>query len=385
MKKARPCRIAIVNRFAPPDGAPTATAAASLALELAAVLPHAEITLHASRASYGPSWTTDAAPNIPTRRVPSLYSGKWQPARLAASLFEGWLLARQASRAADIVISLTDPPLLSFWIGPACRRHGRRWIEWTLDRYPDFFPATGLASEENLLYRQLSQRDAELQPDAVIGLGVGQLNHLATRRRSLPPALIVPVGLVPPVSPAPPPDTNSRLTLVYAGTLGEAHDPAALTALIARADPARFHFALAVSGQHAAGLRRRLSGHPAVSWHDHLSNTDLAAAAAHIVTLSSRATHLSVPSKAVTAVCLGRPFLFCGAPEADTWRDLGAAGWLIPQTTPDAVEAAIDEALSALANPETRQARAATARALAVTLHRARSDAVANLAAMITA
>lgn len=389
VSEARPCRIAIVNRFAPPDGAPTATAAAGLARDLATALPGAEITLYASCARYGRGNAPDGAPEWPTRRVASLYSGTWPPARLAASLLEGWRLARLAAREADVVISLTDPPLLSLWLGPACRRRGRRWIEWTLDRYPDFFAATGLAGAGNPLYRLLVRRDAGLRPDAVIGLGAAQLEHLAIRRGPLPPALIVPVGLVWPVEPAPPapdPDPDTPLTLVYAGTLGEAHDPAALAAIVARADPARFRFAFAVSGRHAAGLRQRLAGHPAVGWHDRLADCDLAAAAAHLVSLSSRATHLSVPSKAVTAICLGRPFLFCGRADADTWRDLGTAGWLVPPAAdgPPA-PAAIDAALSALADPEERAARAAAARTLATALHRARSEAVATLAAMITA
>ncbi|MEI7610086.1 MAG: hypothetical protein WCJ64_22105 [Rhodospirillaceae bacterium] len=45
MMAALPLRIAILNRFAPPDGAPTARAVAELAHDLAAALPQAEITL----------------------------------------------------------------------------------------------------------------------------------------------------------------------------------------------------------------------------------------------------------------------------------------------------------------------------------------------------
>ncbi len=411
---APPLRIAILNRFAPPDGAPTATAAAELARDLAAALPRAEITLYASSANYRPGTAPQAGPaaepDWPTRRVASLYAGRWPPARLIASLLEGWALARRAAREADVVISLTDPPLLSLWVGPACRRWNRRWIEWTLDRYPEFFAAAGLVSERHPLYRLLVRRDARLRPDAVIGLGAGQLAHLAARRGTLPPSVILPVGLtshhsdeampstptpaaVPPMGPPPPhpgdippqaPD--APLTLVYAGNLGEAHDPAALAAIVGRADPARFRFAFAVSGRHADRLRRDLAGHPAVSWHERLTTADLAGAAAHLVSLSGRATHLSVPSKAVTAVCLGRPFLFTGSAEADTWRDLGAAGWLIAERSDGTLPpAAIDAALAALADPAGRVARAAAARALAAGLQRRRSEALATLAAIITA
>ncbi len=384
----RPLRIAILNRFAPPDGAPTAIAAAELARDLAAALPRAEIALYASRASYGAAPV--AGPDFPTHRVASLYAGKWPPARLIASLLEGRALASRAAREADLVISLTDPPLLSLWTAAACRRWNRRWIEWTHDRYPEFFAAAGLVSERHPLYRLLARRDAGLRPDAVIGLGAGQLAHLAARRGPLPPALILPVGLTPlPAGPppfVPPPAPDTPLTLAYAGNLGEAHDPAALAAIVGRADPARFRFDFAVSGRHAAGLRRRLDSHPAVRWHERLATADLAAAAAHLVSLSRRATHLCVPSKAVSAICLGRPLLFAGSAEADIWRDLGAAGWLIAER-PDGTfsPAAIDAALAALADPAERERRAAAARGLATALHRRRAEAVAALAAIITA
>ncbi|MEI7608775.1 MAG: hypothetical protein WCJ64_15465 [Rhodospirillaceae bacterium] len=387
MMAALPLRIAILNRFAPPDGAPTARAAAELARDLAAALPRAEITLYASEARYASDPAPPAEPDWPTRRVPSLYAGKWPPARLLASLIEGHALARLAAREADVVISLTDPPLLSLWAGPACRRRGRRWIEWSLDRYPDFFAAAGLVGEGNPLYRLLVRRDAALRPDAVIGLGAGQLHHLAGRRGPLPPAVILPVGLVPPpTEPAPEPDPGSPLTLVYAGTLGEAHGPEPLAALVGRADPARFRFLFAARGRHAAGLRRRLAGHPAVSWRDRLATADLARADAHLVSLSPRALHLSVPSKAVSAVALGRPFLFAGPAEADSWRELGEAGWLIPHRSGGLADAAaIDAALSGLADPAARSARAAAARRLARELQERRTGAISALAAMIAA
>jgi hypothetical protein len=393
LRAEAPLTIAVVNRFAPPDGAPTAAAAAALARELAAALPHARIILFASRAAYRPGGAPSVGvipAGVTVERVASLYDGRWLPLRLAASLLEGWALARRAARAAEVVISLTDPPLLSLWVGPACRRRGRRWIEWTLDRYPDFFAAAGLGRAEcwllGPLLRWLARRDARLRPEAVIGLGPGQLAHLAAARGDRPPTLVLPVGLEPP-PPCPASgdaDSNAPLTLAYAGTLGAAHDPAALVALVERADPARFRFLFAVTGRHAAALRRRLAGHPAVVWREHLERAELVAAAAHVVTLSGPATHLCVPSKAVTAMALGRPLLFAGRAAADTWQQLGAAGWLIPVQPGGGYRPAdIDAALAALADPAARAGRAAAARDVAATLIRQRQASIERLAALI--
>jgi len=368
----RPLDIAVVNRFAPPDGAPTAAAAAALAEALAAALPSSRVTLFASRAAYRPG---ERDTTLPVARIPSLYGGKWPPGRLATSLLEGRWLARRAAAAADVVISLTDPPLLSLWTGPACRRRGRRWIEWTLDRYPEFFAAAGLVRAEHPLFRWLVRRDGALRPDAVIGLGAGQLRQLESRRGPLPPAVILPVGLCPPCPAGPEP--GAPPTLVYAGTLGEAHDPAMVAAIAGRAAAAGIRVTLAASGRRAPELRRLLAGDPAVRWQDRLSEAELARADVHLVSLAGAAAHLSVPSKAVTAVCLGRPFLFAGPAEADTWQELGAAGWLV------AGPAGIDPALAGLADPVARATRAAAARSLAAALHHRRDRAVATLAALI--
>jgi hypothetical protein len=199
--------------------------------------------------------------------------------------------------------------------------------------------------------------------------------------------LVLPVGLCPP--PAAPTraadateadETNARpLTLVYAGTLGVAHDPALLTALAARLEPHRLRLTLALSGCQASALRRSLAGHPAIDWRTHLTLAELSEADGHLVSLAAPATHLCVPSKAVTAVCLGRPFLFAGCPEADTWQTLGAAGWLIPPGCENELEAA----LLSFRSPQERARRAAAARSLAVALHRQERESLNTLATLI--
>ncbi|MEI7610084.1 MAG: hypothetical protein WCJ64_22095 [Rhodospirillaceae bacterium] len=88
----------------------------------------------------------------------------------------------------------------------------------------------------------------------------------------------------------------------------------------------------------------------------------------------------------MSAVALGRPFLFAGPAEADSWRELGEAGWLIPHRSGGLADAAaIDAALSGLADPAARSARAAAARRLARELQERRTGAISALAAMIAA
>jgi hypothetical protein len=379
-----PVTIALVNRFAPPDPAPTATAAWELAVALADRLPGARFLLQASRARYGPeAGPAPCHPRIRIERIPSLYHGRALPGRLAASLLEGWWLARRAARAADLVISLTDPPLLPAWVGAACQRRHRRWIEWSMDLYPEFFAAAGLLSATGRPYRRLETWSRRHPPDLLLCLGPGQ------RQRRPPgiPSLVLPVGL-------PAEDTAGaalrtggaadRLTLGYAGTVGDGHGVAALAALAEALDPARFRLVLAVRGGRAEELRRRLGERPGIEWRARLSWAELAALEVHVVSLAPAATGLCVPSKAVTAIGLGRPLLFLGDPGSDTWQTLGAAGWLVPWTT-EAVphRPALEQALAELADPGPRARRADAALALAERLRAERTETLRHLAARI--
>ncbi|MBI1320955.1 MAG: hypothetical protein GC168_18670 [Candidatus Hydrogenedens sp.] len=378
-------KIGVINRFYPPDPAPTGLAAAELVGFLCQRLPAASLTVYATKARYAPGCAevTDGAARVV--RLPSLYDGKASLPRLAASLFEGRALARRATKDCDLVIALTDPPLLPLWVGAAVRRYRRRWIEWTMDLYPAFLVAAGVVGASQPFYRHLDRQARRLRPNYMICLGVGQRHWLENHRGVEVPTTLLPSGICP-VPPRRAEENPGRLTIVCAGNYGAAHPVRALVELIERADPARFYFVLALHGSRSADLRRRLDGHPAVEWRERLSPEDLAAAAAHFVCLAGAATHLCVPSKAVTAVCLGRPFLFAGSPEGDSWQRLGPAGWLIPERPDGSYRAAdIDAALAGLADPEERAAKAAAARFLAARLNETQASAFETIAAWIEA
>jgi hypothetical protein len=383
---AGPLRIAVVNRFAPPDAAITGRAAQELAQALQAALPAAEVRLYATTATYDGSETAPAPEStVPIHRVPGS-EGRAGLARLKASLQDGRRLAGAATRWANVVISLTDPPLLSFWLGAARLRRTFRWAEWTMDLYPEAFAAAGLVRDGHPLLQAIRRVLAVRRPDLYVALGAQQREAVLAWRRAKEPAYLLPCGIVPlgearsPV-PAWKAAAGGRTVLAYAGNVGEAHCVEGLIRLARMADPARFALVLALYGSGAEAVRARLQDAPHVTWAERLGHDELLHADVHLASLRPEWSHVCVPSKAVSSICLGRPVLFVGAPESDVWHLTHRAGWCVTALPGgDADPDELARALAEIAEPELLARRTATARLRGDALRRLKAGTLEQLA-----
>lgn len=387
----RGLRIAVVNRFAPPDAAVTGRAALGLAQALRAALPRAVVRLYATTATYdapaAPApGTTALASGVEIHRVAGREGDGRGLARLVAGLRDGQRLARVAAAWADVVISLTDPPLLAVWLAAARLRRPFRWAEWTMDLYPEAFAAAGLVRAQSPLLRALRRVLAAGRPDLYLALGAQQREAVLARRAAgATPAFLLPCGVVPAgTAPGPVPAwkraAGGRAVLAYAGNLGAAHGGAGLVRLVRLADPARFAFVLALHGSGADAVRARLADAPHVAFVPRLEHAELLHADVHIASLRPEWSHVCVPSKAVSSLCLGRPVLFMGGPESDIWHLVHRAGWCVPALPGgDADAAALARALDEIADPELLARRTATARLRGEALRRLEQGTVREL------
>ena len=363
-------KIAVINRFAPPEPAITGTSALELAEVLQGALPHATVRVFATTGNYGSGvrGSTSCETTVDVRRLKSA-PGKLGLARLQASLLDGWRLANAATTWANVVISLTDPPLLALWLGAARLRRRFRWAEWTMDIFPEAFAAAGIVDAKSLLVRGLRQQLSLSRPDLYITLGARQRDALLVWRKANEPSLILPCGIVPPIeaqTPIPLWKANEQRTiLAYAGNIGEAHCATALVQLVRLADPARFAFVMALYGAQAEYVQTALANEPHVIWTQHLNHAELVHADVHVASLRANWSHLCVPSKAVSSICLGRPVLFIGARNSDIWDLAHGAGWCIPVSGKnDADPKTLHRALLEISDPSilTRHKRNASMR-----------------------
>jgi hypothetical protein len=299
-------------------------------------------------------------------------------------------MAREASAWADVIVSLTDPPLLGVWIGWQRARAGRpiRWIEWTMDLFPEAFAAAKLVGKNNPLYRLIAASQRKHASDAYICLGEAQSKTLLQLRGISRPTVVLPCGIVEaPTKAGSIPSwrqREDRVVIAYAGNLGEAHCPYFLPALVEAADPRRFAFLFSIYGTHAEVVRRQLRDRKNIIWMDRVSHAELIHADVHAASLHSDWTHVCVPSKAVTTVCLARPLLFAGDLESDTAAMLGPASWTLPvprdgRYDRDMIRAILEE----IANPEKRSSKTHEAGLLAETLKVQKSKALADIGDLI--
>ncbi len=168
----------------------------------------------------------------------------------------------------------------------------------------------------------------------------------------------------------------------YVGNIGEANCPDAIARVIDLAPRDRFRFTIAASGAGAKALEARIGTRANVTLRDYLDEAGLATLDVHFVSLRDEWAHVSVPSKAITAVMTGSPFLYAGPEDSDTWGMLGVAGWRLPADGGGDVE--IQQCLNAIGDAAQRRSKQENAVRLARELIAMRDDALDRLCGVLS-
>jgi hypothetical protein len=357
--------IAVVNQYYPPDKASTGWLAQELVEELRAALPDWRVRVIATDATYrGGVEGDNAKEETDIIRLPSGNRLDNKLRRLIGSLQEGRRLANVATREADVVISMTNPPLVNIWMGHYARKRGRKYVEWTLDLFPEAFSSAGLISEKNPIYRYFLKRYSRNFPDFNLFLGPMQRDFVMGKHRKVGESAIVTCGIKRYQANGEPAwrmEHADKIVLGYIGNMGEAHSSDSLIRLVERADPERFRFLFSMYGAKVERVREALGNHPAVIWTEGLPDGDLPWLDAQIVSLLPEWTHVCVPSKGVSAICAGNPMVYIGVEQADIYQFFKEASWLVREDGA-VMDSDIDRVLAELRNSELLKAKkAATA------------------------
>lgn len=377
-------KIAVVNRYYPPSPASTGDLAHELVHQLQDEMPDYEIFVVTTDAPYKGGWREEL--NITERVVKSkaIYTGTNSVLRFIAGFLEGRAMARIAFDQADAVISMTNPPLINYWMGKLARHSGKKYIEWTLDVFPVAFEKAGYVSNSNPIYRYFMKKVGEYAPDFNLFLGEGQRHFVHSSFGYSNDYSLLPCGIKDtPSGPIPhwKALTDEKVVLGYVGNLGEAHSPDDLIKLVQAADPAQFHFVFSMYGAKVEVVRQALSGHRNISWLENIPDSDLTHMDAHIVTLLSDWTHISVPSKAVSAICMGKPILFMGQSDSDNWQMFSDAGWII--RSEDMTDDEISEVLNDISVEASRNHRINNAKQIARDLKLLQKSTIQHLSTWI--
>lgn len=346
-------KVTIVNRYYPPNQSITGDSAAELASFLMNEAGF-DVNVISINASYkGKTHSSDIAGN--THLIQSFYNGKSKILRFFANFFEGYKLIKKAIKIrSDIIICLTDPPLVNFWAGIICKKHKTPWILWSMDVYPEAFISAGLISNNNFVYNYLLKKVNKNTPNFLIALGEVQKQYLFNKFNKEIENTILPCGIHSTKKSIKKPKwrkDDEKIYFAYAGNLGEAHSDRFLSSFISLMDKEKHQLILSVYGAKSSKILSQSKNKDYITLIDRLNKPDFPYIDVHIVSLLPKWTNVCVPSKAVSAICSESTMLFNGIRNSDTAEMFGDASWIIDFNNDINVE---EEELSSFFNSITK-------------------------------
>ena len=259
---------------------------------------------------------------------------------LSFYLTVGWHLRRLA-RADDVVVAMTDPPLLSVLVYWALTGRPVRVVNWLQDLYPEVATALGVGALGGRLGAWLRQVRNRSLRHATLNVAIGERMAKAVRATGIPSGQVrvlhnwADCEAIRPLAPA-----ANRLrrewgvedafVVGYSGNLGRAHayetvlDAAALLRAESAAGDTPVVFLFIGDGQRLAELRAEAARRGLESllrFHPYQPRESLAlslgVADVHWISLRPALEGLIVPSKFYGVAAAGRPVLFVGDPDGE--------------------------------------------------------------------
>lgn len=353
-------RVTIVNQFFPPDLAPTAHLAASLARHRAELGD--EVTVVTSRGDYvAAADAPSGAVDLPTGRGPGrvrvvrlrIPGGGKSSVLTRLEGYAGFTLGAWIRLATlppqDVVVSLTTPPyiVLAAMAHRALRRRGAKVVLWSMDVYPDTAERFGQIEAGGNLSRVLRFVNRRLYPRldhlVVLDRAMRELLHHEYGGSAPPPTTIIPnwerSDLPQRIEAAPRWQGFERLGLsdrfvvAYLGNTGTGHRFDAVVEAAGRLDEGGTTFLFVGGGVRWNELETAAAAlgsvhHRPIVLHGYVDKDEtpmvLAGADAALITLDDRSRGLMSPSKLHSCLAAGLPILYVG-PEGTNVDDAIAA------------------------------------------------------------
>jgi len=379
-------RIALLNRFYPPDVAPTGQALQDLARVLAA-RGH-EVQVICSRGAYGEAAAIgpeEQEAGVTVHRLGGVALPRFGLAgKLAGYVSFAARLGLAGARVArpDVIVALTTPPYLGLLssLVPGWRRAAR--VDWVMDVYPEALAAHGLMRGGGAGYRVLQSlaRRQHHGAAAVVALGPFMARRLEGRVSDPSRLSWVPLWGEGPLGPASAEATSAvrrargweegERVLLYSGNMGRGHRLTEFLEAAGRLAPSGPRWAFLGGGFRRAEVESFARARPdarvqllAYEPRDRL-RASLSAADVHLASLSSAWQGLLVPSKVQAAFSVGRPVLFVGPRdnESAAWVEESGGGWVVGEGDVAGLLGAVEQATDAAERSRRGQAALAFAR-----------------------
>ncbi len=321
-------RIVFVNRFYWPDEPATAQLLTDLAEGLAA--SGFRVTIVTSRPAKHAVPDRETKNGVEIIRVRGPRLGR-RNLLLRAIDFVGFALGSlrcisKLLKPNDILVVMTDPPLLGIPATAIARRRRARLVHWIQDVYPEIAAAVG-GTRLVHLFRRFRDR-AWRNADACVALGTDMAAFAASRGVAPNQISIIPNWAPAGLIPLPPSvakdqrslwDLHDKFIVLYSGNLGRVHN---LAPVLAIAHELRFEtdivFLFVGDGAQKRYLQTKAAqqGLTNIKFQPaqprNLLGKTLALGDLHLVTLRQGCEQLVFPSKFYGISAVGRPIVFIG-------------------------------------------------------------------------
>jgi colanic acid biosynthesis glycosyl transferase WcaI len=322
----RPPSILILNRVFPPYSGATGRMACDIALHWRKKGHPVTIVTSA------PTPTVDKAKNLTVIRIKGAEkpNGSWSYLKILRKMYK----AAKNLPKHDIVISMTDPPLLARYGHKIARKMRAKHIHWSMDIYPELFNVIGNPIHP-LAYRYIEgkMRDSLQQADAIVTIGKCMSRHLTHKSISKRKIHIIENwpetelmdNKEAPSSPLFQDSDGHKFRVLYAGNIGLAHDFKTILKVAAfcqkKHPEIEFVFVgrgrgldLLAKKKAQAGLDniRLIPPQPLKSVKSMMEAGDI-----HLVTMKDGAEGLLLPCKFYSSCAVGRPIIYIGPKESN--------------------------------------------------------------------
>ena len=288
-------------------------------------------------------------------------------------------------RRGDILISVTNPPLLPYFEALACQIRGARFVLLIHDVYPEILARLRILQPQSIPMRLLdcASRWLYKKADCVVVVGRDMLSLVAGKLQSTDKRVIVATNWANSGTISPEARSKNRLlstlnlkdrfVVQFWGNMGRPHNIEDLVdAAELLASDSSFHFLVIGWGTKRAWVvdekaSRRLENLTILEPLPREESCDVQNACdISINILAPGMSGISVPSRSYNAMAAGKPLLAV----CDSESELAAVvreediGWVLPPGRPDLIVAALREAR---ANPDLLRSMGARARKAAET------------------
>lgn len=296
---------------------------------------HPKVECHIVHIDHNKTTTggTDRTPVGTIHKVKSYLNSDFSLIRGIKLILDSYLLVRKAKKIENTTyVITTSPPLLPFVVGLFLGKKRKRAF-WALDLFPESFKAKGVIRENNPIYKWMIKKSYNVDPEFIIALGPKQAEYIASQcyKNADIKVQYLPCGFFEEATPVKEPDwlDKDKIMFGYLGNIHDAHNPSFVINMIDAINPQKHKLILALYGNKSESVKEYAKGKLGVYLTDSVPRNELRFIDVHLVSLLPRFTHFAVPSKAVSAVTMGKSILFCGNKESDSWYLFKENGWYI--------------------------------------------------------